>query len=113
MALSGSPPAPPGTDESALPPPDRAADGVGIVDVASREVLRVLEGGTDPEQVALSADGTLVYVANEDAATASVIDIESTEVLASLSVGGEPEGMTTSPDGRFVYVTSEADQGEP
>src|SRR5262245_63610942 len=29
VALSGSPSAPPGTDESKLPPPDRSADGIG------------------------------------------------------------------------------------
>src|SRR5687768_10642616 len=33
VALSGSPIAPPGTDESKLPPPDRSADGIGVVDV--------------------------------------------------------------------------------
>src|SRR5947207_12022516 len=32
VALSGSPSAPPGTDESKLPPPDRSADGIGEVD---------------------------------------------------------------------------------
>ncbi len=109
VALSGSPPAPPGVDESTLPPPDRAADGVGIVDVETGEVVTVLRGGTDPEQVAVNQDGTRLYVANEDAATASVLDIETGEVLASLDVGGEPEGVSSSPDGRFVYVTSEED----
>ena len=109
VALSGSPPAPPGIDESTLPPPDRSADGVGVVDVETGEVVTVLQGGTDPEQVALNQDGTRLYVANEDAGTASVIDIETGEVLASLEVGGEPEGMSSSPDGRFVYVTSEED----
>ena len=109
VALSGSPPAPPGVDESTLPPPDRAADGVGVVDVETGEVVTVLRGGTDPEQVAVNPDGTRLYVANEDAATASVLDIETGEVLASLDVGGEPEGVSSSPDGRFVYVTSEED----
>ena len=33
VALSGSPMAPPGTDERTLPPPDRKADGIGVVDV--------------------------------------------------------------------------------
>ena len=33
IALSGSPISPPGTNESKLPPPDRAADGIGVVDV--------------------------------------------------------------------------------
>src|SRR6202051_3043572 len=30
VALSGSPFAPPGVDESTLPPPDKSADGIGI-----------------------------------------------------------------------------------
>src|SRR6187402_1151998 len=34
IALSGSPSAPPGVDESTLPPPDRALDGIGLFDVA-------------------------------------------------------------------------------
>ena len=107
VALSGSPPAPPGVDESTLPPPDRAADGIGVVDIATQSVVTVIQGGTDPEQVALSVDGTRLYVANEDAGTTSVVDIETGEITATLEVGDEPEGVTASPDGRFVYVTSE------
>ena len=33
VALSGSPFAPPGVDESKLPPPDRSADGIGVFDI--------------------------------------------------------------------------------
>ena len=109
VALSGSPPSPPGTDESTLPPPDRAADGIGIVDVAAGEMIGMVRAGTDPEQVAVSADGTRLYVANEDAGEASVVEIASGEILASLPVGGEPEGVRISPDGSVVYVTSEED----
>lgn len=109
VALSGSPPAPPGVDEDTLPPPDRTEDGVGIVDIAEQRVVNVLRAGTDPEQIAVSADGTRVFVANEDAALASIVDIASGEVVAQLPVGGEPEGVTLSPDGRWVYVTSEND----
>ena len=109
VALSGSPASPPGVDESTLPPPDREEDGIGVVDVASRRVVTVLHGGTDPEQIALSTDGTRLYVANEDAGTVSVLNIEDGEIIATLEVGNEPEGVTASPDGRLVYVTSEED----
>jgi len=57
VALSGSPIAGPGVDESKLPPADKAADGIGIFDIAERKVVRVLHGGSDPEQTALSKDG--------------------------------------------------------
>ena len=109
VALSGSPPSPPGTDESTLPPPDRAADGIGMVDLATGAMAGMVRAGTDPEQVAVSADGTRLYVANEDAGEASVVDIATGEILAALPVGGEPEGVRISPDGSVVYVTSEED----
>ena len=107
VALSGSPPSPPGTDESTLPPPDRAADGIGVVDIAAGEVVGMVRAGTDPEQLAISADGARLYVANEDAGEATVVDIATGEVVAALPVGGEPEGVRISPDGSVVYVTSE------
>jgi YVTN family beta-propeller protein len=109
VALSGSPMAPPGTDESKLPPPDRSADGIGVVDVASSKLLRVITSGPDPEEFDLSKDGKLIYVSNEDAAKASIIDIEAGKITREFPMGEEPEGVTTSPDGKFVYVTSEDD----
>ncbi|HVQ12557.1 MAG TPA: hypothetical protein VMS40_03160, partial [Vicinamibacterales bacterium] len=54
VALSGSPAAPPGVDESKLPPPDRTADGIGVIDIRQQKLVKVLPSGTDPEQVAVS-----------------------------------------------------------
>ena len=109
VALSGSPIAPPGTDESKLPPPDRTADGIGVVDIGSGKLLRVIPAGTDPEQLAVSADGRWLFVANEDAGIASVIDVSDGRLLTTVKVGGEPEGVDLRPDGQVVYVTSEQD----
>ena len=107
VAVSGSPKAPPGVDESTLPPPDKAADGIAVVDLATHKLLRVLPGGSDPESFAISRDGKQLYVSNEDAGTASVLDVESGKIERTVPVGGEPEGVEMTPDGRFVYVTSE------
>ncbi len=109
IALSGSPIAPPGVDESTLPPPDRAADGIGVVDAQALTLMTVLKGPSDPEQTSVSLDGTRLYVANEDTGKASVLEVAGGRTVAEFAVGGEPEGVTTSPDGRFVYVTSEED----
>lgn len=107
VALSGSPPAPPGVDESTLPPPDRSADGIGVFDVAENKLIKLIKSGTDPEEFALSKDGSLLYVSNEDAALTSIVEIATEKILKSLPVAGEPEGVTLTPDGAFVYVTSE------
>lgn len=110
VALSGSPIAGPGVDEDTLPPADKKADGIGVVDVAQGKLLRVIPGGSDPEEFSLSKDGSLLYVSNEDTGEASILDAAAGTVLATVSVGGkdaEPEGVETSPDGKFVYVTTE------
>ncbi len=109
VALSGSPISPPGTDESELPPADRAADGIGIVDTKALTLRTILRGPQDPEQTSVSRDGARLYIANEDKGTASVLEVAGGKTIAEFDVGGEPEGVTTSPDGRFVYVTSEQD----
>ena len=75
VALSGSPIAGPGVDESKLPPPDRAADGIGVVDLATHKLVRTHHSGQDPESFDISLDGTKVYVSNEDAAEMSVLDL--------------------------------------
>src|SRR5216684_1863888 len=48
VALSGSPFAPPGVDESTLPPPDKSADGIGVFDIDQNKMLRKVTGGSDP-----------------------------------------------------------------
>ncbi len=107
VALSGSPPAPPGVDESTLPPPDKSADGIGVVDVTQAKVVRVIKSGSDPEEFDLSRDGKLLFVSNEDEGKVSITGIAEGNMVATVKVGDEPEGVTTSPDGKFVYVTSE------
>jgi YVTN family beta-propeller protein len=107
VALSGSPIAGPGVDESKLPPADKTADGIGVFDIAQNKVVRMINAGSDPEEFDLSSDGTLLYASNEDIGGASIVDIHAGKVLQTLKVGEEPEGVTTSPDGKFVYVTSE------
>jgi YVTN family beta-propeller protein len=109
VALSGSPMAPPGVDESTLPPPDRAADGIGVVDLASRALVRTFPSGQDPESFDLSVDGRLLYVSNEETAELSVLDLDTGAIRARVKVGKEPEGVTMSPDGRIVWVTCEED----
>jgi YVTN family beta-propeller protein len=109
VALSGSPNAGPGVDPKTLPPPDRSADGIGEVDTDTYKVKRIIHAGADPEQLDVSADGSRLYVANEDTAQVSVVDTASGTIVATVKIGEEPEGVTIRPDGKVVYVTSEED----
>ena len=109
VALSGSPIAGPGVDESKLPPPDREADGIGVVDLATRKLLRTHRSGQDPEAFDISPDGTKAYVSNEDAAEMSIVDLTSGTVTNRVKVGEEPEAVALRPDGRIAYVGCEGD----
>jgi PQQ-dependent catabolism-associated beta-propeller protein len=109
VALSGSPRGGPNVDESKLPPADRSADGVGVVDLIERKLVRTFPSGQDPESFDVSRDGKTLYVSNEETATLSVLDLESAKITHEVAVGKEPEGVTVRPDGKAVYVTSEQD----
>lgn len=107
VAVSGSPIAGPGVDESKLPPPDKTADGIVVVDLPSGKPRTVVRGVSDPERVAAAADGRL-FVASEDTGKAVVFNAAGTPA-AEVPVGEEPEGVNLSPDGTKAWVTSEGD----
>ena len=122
VALSGTPiEAPPQIDAQGNPvfekkkgkedddaKADKAADGIGVLDVATKKLTGKLKAGSDPEEFALSKDGRHIYISNEDTKTASVISIAAAKLEHIIPVGQEPEGVTTTPDGKQFYVTCEA-----
>src|SRR6201986_2994990 len=107
VALSGSPIAGPDVDESTLPPPDKSADGIGVFEVATNKVLKMLPAGSDPENFDVSPDGKQIYVSNEDEAAVSIIDIDAGKLVKTLKMGAQPEGVKVTPNGKLVWVTSE------
>jgi YVTN family beta-propeller protein len=69
-------------------------------------------GGAVPEGVAVSPDGTAVYVADTDTSTGtgqvSVINTK-TGAVTTVPVGSQPFGVAVSNTGADVYVTNELD----
>jgi YVTN family beta-propeller protein len=123
VALSGTPIAPPpkldaqgnpifdrkkADDDDDDANADKSADGIGVLDVATKKLTGKLHAGSDPEEFALSKDGRHIYISNEDTKSATVIGIASAKVEHIIAVGLEPEGVTTTPDGKQFYVTCEA-----
>ena len=109
VAESGSPRAGPNVDESKLPPADRAADGIGVVELTSAKRVRSLPGGQDPETFDLTPDGRALYISNEETAELSRLDLASGKITQRIAVGRQPEGVSVRPDGAEVYVTCEED----
>ena len=111
VALSGSPKCPPTLpdEECATLSADKTKDGIAVIDARQRAVLRILPGGSDPEEFDIDAMGDRLFVSNEDAGELSIVDLTTGRVLRTVAVGGEPEGVRLRPDRATVYVTSESD----
>ena len=106
VALSGSPMAPPGVDESKLPPADRKADGIGVLNLTARKIEKILPSGQDRR---LTCPGwrNHLYVQRRHRRDDGLH--LTTGAIRQDQDRAEPEGVTVKPGGEVVYVTSEGD----
>jgi len=82
--------------------------GNGRVTDPAFATVATIHVGLNPIAVAMSADGTLAYVANLNSNTLSVIDTEIDAVVATVAAGPTPRDVEVTPDGRFVLVTNQS-----
>src|SRR5216117_1111636 len=106
VTLSGSPRMAPGLDQNCAPA-DKTADGLGVIDPVEQKSIDRWHIGSDPEQFAISKDGRLAFIANEDDSSASIIDLGSGQSHGKVKVSDEPEGVGVNPQNGEVYVTCE------
>jgi len=109
VAVSGLPKCPPSVpdEQCAKLKHDFAADGIAVIDTASRKLVKLLKAGSDPEQFDISTDGRRLFISNEDASTMSVLNVANGALESTVHVGNEPEGVRVAPNGRWVIVTNE------
>jgi YVTN family beta-propeller protein len=83
---------------------------VSVFDVRHRHVTTI-QGFNGPIGLAMTPDGTKVYVANGGATpgTVSVIMTARNRISGTIDVGADPTGVAVSPDGNRVYVTNQND----
>jgi RHS repeat-associated protein len=81
---------------------------VSVINTATQSVISTISVGTSPNGVAVSPDGTRVYVALSSSIV-SVINTSTNSVVANVTVGNGPFGVAVSPDNSTVYVTNSTD----
>jgi YVTN family beta-propeller protein len=100
FALAGVLGSPQGLAQNAyIPSADR--DNVSVIDTETNTVIATIPVGTFPMGVAVSPDGSKVYVTNTASASnnVSVIDTAKNRVTATIPVGQFPLGVAVTPDG--------------
>jgi YVTN family beta-propeller protein len=76
---------------------------VSVIATSSNTVTATIPVGSGPYGVAVTPDGSTVYVANDNV---SVIATASDTVTAIIPVGTVPVGLAVTPDGGKVYVAN-------
>ena len=74
---------------------------------ASNTLVNVINNGNQSEHVAVSPDGTKIYLANSIANTVAVYNLSNNALIATIPVGSSPQGIVVSPNGSFVYVSNQ------
>jgi YVTN family beta-propeller protein len=80
---------------------------VSVVDTATNAVLTTIPVGLAPFDLAVTPDGTRIYVVNFSSDTVSVIGTATNTVLATIQGLDQPANVAITPDGRTVYVTNQ------
>src|SRR5262249_57971098 len=85
---------------------------VSVSGTATNTVIASIPVGEGPRGVAVTPDGSKVYVANvlvqlpNPHPVVSVIATATNTVIGTIPLGGESNGVAVTPDGRKVYVAN-------
>jgi YVTN family beta-propeller protein len=80
------------------------SDQLVEVDPYSYREIRRITVDPRPHGLAISADGSKVYIASDKTGNFQVIDARSGRITGQIPIGNDPNQMTLSKDGRFAYV---------
>ena len=70
----------------------------------SPTVRAVLKVGQSPQGIAISPDGSMIFVANIESRFLSLINVVTPPLSATIPMPGTPRYVAVSPDGRRAYV---------
>lgn len=77
---------------------------VHVIDPATQRVVGEIEGIPVNHGVAVSRDGSRIYVSSEAEAAVMVVDGRTMEVIETIPVSARPHNISLTPDGRKLYV---------
>lgn len=69
---------------------------VSVIDTATNTVTKSVNVGRKPSGIAVTLDGTRIYVANEESYNVSVIDTATNNVIATVDVDAPPLGIAVA-----------------
>ena len=84
-----------------------SGNNISVVDTASGSVVASISVPVGPDGIAVTPDGTAVYVVCQSANSVAVISTASNSVISTINVGSEPVQVAISPNGALAYVVNQ------
>jgi hypothetical protein len=85
------------------------AQGISIIDIAQRRVIRTIAVAGNPRAVLLSPDGHALYVTQPTSGRVAVILANTGKTLCAASIPGQPSLLALSLDSTVLYVAGQGD----
>lgn len=85
------------------------SDQLVEVDPFSYRELRRIKVDPKPHGLAVSEDGSRVYLASDRTGNFQVVDARTGRITGQIPIGNDPNQMTLTRDGRFAYVPVRGD----
>ena len=83
------------------------SNNVSVINTVTNQVIATIGVGDGPWGLAVTPDGSKVYVTNYlQGNNVSVINTATTQVVTTIPVGASPHGIAVTPDGSKVYVAN-------
>jgi YVTN family beta-propeller protein len=79
---------------------------VFVIDPTTQSIVKKIEVGGRPLDIALTPDGRSLYVANFDLDEVEQIDTQSDSVVARIPNVGNARGIAVTGDGKIAFVTN-------
>ena len=85
----------------------QATNSVAVIDTTTLQVIATIPIGSTPADMAISMDGTTLYVANTGSTLAAIgiIDLDTLTTRTSFSLAGSPAAIAAGSNGH-VYVSA-------
>ena len=79
---------------------------VSEINTTTDTVTDTMPVGSGPHGVAVTPDGTKLYVSNAFSDNVSVIDTTTNTLITTIAAGDYPDGVSITPDGTKLYVVN-------
>src|SRR5258706_10362389 len=84
-----------------------AAQGISVIDIVQRRLIRTIAVAGNPRTVLLSPDGHALYVTQSAPGRVAVITAKTGKILCTASLPGQPSLLALSLDATVLYAAGQ------